>query len=717
MKKNLSNYVKILGPLIVALVVLWPTYTTYELEKKEKQAYAEAEAAETEIEILELKEKFRAEYGEDLEAAKNNALKLGLDLRGGMYVTLEVDLIKLIEETAQKDSKDEVFNKVIEKTTADAVNEDIDILEQFYINFDAIARPEGRSLITYFAVGNIKDASDEKIKEQLATNAEEAIEQAQEVIRQRIDKYGVAEPTIQLQGNRRIMLELPGVSDEREMSNLLETTARLEFTLVKNNSSIAKSFAKIDEILANENKLKEEIGSSETSDNAADNTSENIVENTTDDATTGEMALENSDDTASDVSSSMTDDNEVAEETNTATQDTSMAAQQERAEEYVKNHPFTMLFNTSIRAGDQSQDFTAGYENIPDDNGQFIFDFSITSQNLERFNLIMARSDVQEVLPYGITVRQAAKGFETKLNNGQPTTVYSLYAVKTEPSLVGDVIIDAAKNISPDDGKWVVNMTMNNEGAEKWATITGANVNKRIAIVLDGRVYSAPNVNQQITGGRSVIEGMANIDEANLLEIILKAGALKAPVKIMEKKFVGPSLGQDSISKGFNSSFVALFLVIIFMLVYYSKGGGVADIALTLNVLIILTILAALKGTLTLPGIAGIILTIGMAVDANILIFERIREELRKGRTIKSAVDEGFSKAMSAILDSNITTFLTGIILYLVGTGMIKGFALTLMIGIFGTLFTAVIVTRAIINISLSNGATHYGFGQPKTNN
>jgi preprotein translocase subunit SecD len=258
-------------------------------------------------------------------------------------------------------------------------------------------------------------------------------------------------------------------------------------------------------------------------------------------------------------------------------------------------------------------------------------------------------------------------------------------------------------------------MSMDDEGSDRWAQITGANIKKRIAIVLDDQIYSAPVVNQKIIGGNSQITGMADAEEARLLKIVLKAGALKAPVRMIEERVVGPSLGEDSIQKGLTSFLIAAILVILFMLFYYNAAGLIANLAIMINVLLILAILAAFQGTLTLPGIAGIILTIGMAVDANILIFERIREELLRGRSLRSAVDEGFGKALSAILDSNITTFLTGMILYFVGTGPIQGFALTLMIGILGTLFTGVYLSKKMFEILLARGITSFNFGQPKT--
>jgi preprotein translocase subunit SecD len=247
-------------------------------------------------------------------------------------------------------------------------------------------------------------------------------------------------------------------------------------------------------------------------------------------------------------------------------------------------------------------------------------------------------------------------------------------------------------------------MEMNSEGAAEWARITGANVNHRIAIILDGLVYSAPNVINKITGGRSQITGIGNLDEAKLLEIVLKAGALPAPVDIIEERTVGPSLGQDSISKGFNSVVIGYIIVGFFMIIYYRRAGTIAAASLVFTILFILGILAGFNATLTLPGIAGIILTIGMAVDANVLIYERIREELATGKTIKASIDSGFSKAYSAIIDSNITTFITGIILYQFGTGPVQGFALTLMIGIAASMFSALVIARLIFDFMVAKG-------------
>ncbi len=272
-------------------------------------------------------------------------------------------------------------------------------------------------------------------------------------------------------------------------------------------------------------------------------------------------------------------------------------------------------------------------------------------------------------------------------------------------------MINARSNIDPTNNTPVVYMEMNSDGSADWARITGANINKQIAIVLDNVVYSAPVVRSKITGGSSQIEGMANIQEAKLLEIVLKAGALPAPLSIIEERTVGPSLGEDSIQKGLYSSIIALILVAIFMIVYYRFAGSVADLALVFNMFVILGIMASFHATLTLPGIAGLILSIGMAVDSNVLIYERIREELAGGKPIKTAIEIGYKKAFSAIFDGHVTSIITAIILYQFGTGPIQGFALTLLIGLIANLFTAIVMTRIVFDVMTDKGKSTINFG------
>lgn len=312
----------------------------------------------------------------------------------------------------------------------------------------------------------------------------------------------------------------------------------------------------------------------------------------------------------------------------------------------------------------------------------------------------LRRPEVKNVLPDNVEFIFGAKPFSTQ--DGE--SIFRLFLVNKEAELTGGVIVDANANIDPQTTEPIVTMQMDSEGAREWARITGANIDKRCAIVLDNAIYSAPTIQGKIPNGSSRITGMGDMNEANLLQIVLKAGALPAPVDIIEERTVGPSLGQDSINQGFNSTMIGFFLVAVFMIFYYKKSGVVADLALFFTVIIIMGILAGFHATLTLPGIAGIILTIGMAVDANVLIFERIREELTTGKTAKAAVESGYANSYSAILDSNITTFFTGIILYQFGSGPVQGFALTLMIGIAASLFSAFVVTRLVFDMMVSSG-------------
>lgn len=709
MKSKIGKLAIIVVPIIAALIALYPTYNYSQLEKTRTDYLQRARQASNSADSLEIMNEFKKNYGQDYQTSKEKSLQLGLDLKGGMYVTMEVDVVKLLKETAQKEALDETFDKVLEATEKEAENSDESVVDIFARKFDQIAKPEGKSLISYFDLGDISNASDESILEELHKDADGAINQAQEVIRQRIDKYGVSEPNIQKQGSRRILLELPGVTDETQIRNLLETTARLDFKLVRNNVELVQSFKKIDEMLASGNK---DFNASAPDTTSKDTT--RVAENKVPAPKTN-TELKSAKDTAvkdSDVAST-TDTNKKVTKADTANPYSGLS---DKAAQnlYRKNHQFTTMFITSWSDGkptSRAQGVSYDIKSFPQQGNYY---FQIHEDSLAKLKIMLQDPKIKALLPFDTELAFQAKTEDTQAQKVTGQYI-DFYGLKSEPELTGDVIVDAGKNVDPTTNAWVVNMSMNSEGSEKWASITGANVGKRIAIVLDGNVYSAPNVNAKITGGSSQISGMANAKEANLLEIVLKAGALKAPVKIIEEKVVGASLGDDSISAGVNSTLFAFGIVILFMIMYYSRGGVVADLSLLVNILIIFTILASLGGTLSLPGIAGIVLTMGMAVDANILIFERIREELAKGRTLKSAIDEGFGKAMSAIIDSNITTFMTGLILYYVGTGLIRGFALTLMIGILSTLFTAILVSRSLIELQLSDGTkASFSFGQSK---
>ncbi len=702
MKGLIGKILTIVIPIIAAIILLYPTYEANQLQDKKDKVLQRAEQDSTSADSLARIERFEKVYGEDLEDAKDNRLKLGLDLKGGMYVTLEVNVVKMIEESAQREAKDKIFNQVIQATKEEAKISDENVIDIFLSKFNEIARPKGKSLLNYFSVTDFKDASEEKIIERLRENANDAIDQALEVIRQRIDKYGVAEPNIQKQGERRILLELPGVSDEEQVLQLLKTTARLEFNLVKNNHRIVKSFYKIDKLLVEQAKRRKK---------QKQDTSESAISGLSTTATPESDTLAAADSSQTVEESSSISDTTAAQ-ADTADPYAGMS-EEEAQKQYLEDHPFTTLFMTYyIPEAEDQQSMPVNYttDQFPK---QGTYSFTIYEQTIDKFNEILSRPEVKALLPADIKIAMEANPIQRILKENN-VKAYNFYALKAEPELTGEVITDARATFDPTTNQPIVTMGMNAEGSERWARITGANIGKRIAIILDGRVYSAPVVQVKITGGRSQITGMADAEEAHLLQIVLKAGALKAPVKIIQERIVGPSLGEDSIRSGVTSLALAAGLIILYMIFYYSIGGIIADFAVSLNIILIVSVLAAFKGTLTLPGIAGLILTLGMAVDANILIFERIREELRKGRSFRSAIDEGFGKAYSAIIDTNITTGITAMILYFLGAGPIQGFALTLLIGIFGTLFTGIMVSRAVIEIALAKGADSFSFGQPK---
>ena len=634
MKEFRFRLIIIVAAIALAVYLLYPTYLDYQnnkVIKKSLETYKEElKKSDPELTISETEKLVKTREDSILAVNpsfvkdKEDRIKLGLDLQGGMRVVLEVNTGKLLEKLAK--NPDETFRTVLENAKKESEQTDESIV-------DLVAKglqSKGIRLSRYF--GSIRD-DDDKIISELKKSTEDAVSRAMEIIRNRVDQYGVSEPSIQRQGTRRIIVELPGIAREEEAKHLLQGTALLEFRIVRDADFTFPIMQKIDNVLA---------GKYEDSTKAA---SENGEETATKD-TTG---------TASDTSEA-----ELSEE------------------EFKAKHPFFAI----VRIDPQGRS-AEGY---------------VPADERNKLEMILNRPDIQKVIPNNVEFKFSAK--TEKDANGKE--FYRLFLVNKEPELTGGVITDAQANIDPNTSTPIVTMTMNSEGATEWARITGANVGKRIAIMLDGAIFSAPVVKGKITGGRSQIEGMADLNEAKLLEIVLKAGALPAPVDVIEERTVGPSLGEDSINKGLTSVALGYILVGFFMIIYYRKAGTIAAAALIFTILFILGVLAGFKATLTLPGIAGIILTIGMAVDANVLIFERIREEMATGKTVKASIDSGFSRAYSAIIDSNITTFFTGIILYQFGTGPIQGFALTLMIGIATSLFSALVITRVILDMMVA---------------
>ncbi len=626
MKEFRSKLILILAFVGLSIYLLYPTYQDYqntkEIDKQLSNFAKEYKAKEPTIseaklkKLLAFKEDSIRVNNPDFKEAREKRLKLGLDLQGGMYLVLEVNTVKLLEKLAK--DPDDNFDAIMKEVEKEAKISGEDVV-------DIVARKlkeKGIRLSRYF--GSIRESDDQIIKK-LKEQEKDAVTRAIEIISNRVNQYGVSEPSIQPQGARRIIVELPGIAKEEEAKRLLQGRALLEFTLVKSPQLTFKIMNAIDKHLA---------------------------------------------DVLAPKDSTLLDSLAAKDSTGQLT-----------PEEFAIKHPFYAL----AMINPQSQ----------------VADAFVKEGNIAKLKNYLARPDVQKLIPDDVQFLFSAKPVTTTKEGEK---IYKMYLVNKKPELTGGVITDAQANIDPQTTAPIVTMQMNAEGARDWARITGQNINKRIAIVLDGVVYSAPVVKGKIAGGRSQIEGMADLEEAKLLEIVLKAGALPAPIEIIEERTVGPSLGQDSINKGFFSTVTGFILVAIFMIFYYRTSGAIADLALFLTLLFVLGILAGFHGTLTLPGIAGIILTIGMAVDANVLIYERIREELGTGKTLKAAVTAGFTQSYSAIFDSNITTFFTGIILYQFGSGPVQGFALTLMIGIVSSLFSALVVSRLIFDMMVKKG-------------
>lgn len=691
MKKNLSRIVITIVLIILSLYFLYPTYKDYTLNNELKKLTGQDSIDFVDKNNLELLD------------ARDKRIKLGLDLKGGMYVVLDVDIIKLLEDMAKK--KDEQLTVILADLKETSKNNDELILESFKIKL----KEKGLSLKSYY--GELRD-SDADIEAYLTKEIDNSLDRAVEIVRNRVDQYGVAEPQIQKIGNSRIIVELPGISNPIEVRKLLEGTALLEFKLIYEPQKVAKVFEAINKIMVGDTTVsKDSLSLSDVTDSLKKNTetlteskdtseksaaSNKEIKKDTKQSTTGKK------DTSKDVSKNIKDTSKQSKDTSKLTKDTSSPAddtslasdtgtqsdtseQQLSEEEFKAKYPFFTLVALNQESGTAD-----GY---------------VKDSDRDKVERLLKRDDVKNVIPNDLSFAWSNKTFDA---SGEK--IHVLYAVKKDPELTGKVITDAKSNIDPTSNTPIVTMEMDAEGSSDWARITGANINKRIAIVLDNVVYSAPVVRNKITGGNSQIEGMANVQEAKLLEIVLKAGALPAPVKIIEERSIGPSLGEDSIRKGISSSLAALFLVALFMIVYYKFGGSIADLALIINMLFIFGVMASLKATLTLPGIAGLILSIGMSVDTNVLIFERIREELGSGKPLRTAVDLGYKKAFSAIIDSHLTSIITGVILYQFGSGPIQGFALTLIFGLLANLFTAIIITHYIFDYMIEKGK-HISFG------
>lgn len=676
MKKNLFRIILTLVFITAALMYIYPTYQDYQINKEL--------AGLTGQDSLD----YVTKNADRIRSARDGRLKLGLDLKGGMYVVMDVDVVKLLEDVSKK-KDDPTLKQILDELRNISETSAEPILDIFKIKLSE----KGLTLKSFY--GEVRD-SESDIEKKLSYEIDNAIDRAVEIVRNRIDQYGVAEPQIQKIGGKRIIVELPGINNPGDVRKLLQGTALLQFQLLKDPETAVKVMQNINNVLVGKSitdsltnkslsgsdslKKNESLASKDTTKKETAGKNEIKKDTTKKDVTKKDTTKKDATKKESDKkdTSKKTDSSTLAGDTSSMS-DTSDANLSE--EEFKVKYPFFYMVRLNEQSGTAD-----GY---------------VREQDKEKVELILKREDVKAVIPSDVMFAWSQKSFEA---NGE--NIFTLYCLKKDAELTGAVIEDARSNIDPQSNTPIVSMSMSTEGSADWARITGANINKRCAIVLDGVVYSAPVIRSKITGGNSQIEGMGSVQEAKLLEIVLKAGALPAPLKIAEERSIGPSLGEDSIRKGLMSSFVALSLVALFMIVYYRTGGGIADIALVINVLFVVGIMASFKATLTLPGIAGLILSLGMAVDTNVLIFERIREEKESGKPLRTCIEIGYKKAFSAILDSHVTSIITGIVLYQFGTGPIQGFALTLLFGLGANLFTGLVITHFIFDAIVEKGKT-----------
>ena len=538
-------------------------------------------------------------------------IKQGLDLKGGIYIVLEVDLPQLVNNLAK--NKDKNFDLFLDELK----NEYNSSSGDFFTVFEQLADTKDLKLPRYFInYGKTK----EQIIAQLSLQSEDSIKRVIEILQNRVDQFGVAEPTIQKQGNNRVIVELAGIQDSERARDLLQSTALLELMIVKDIESTNALIRQLDSITS----------------------------------TSNEKVLNNN-------------ENEINE-----------------------------LFDTT-------------------NSGEFNFssllisvggNLAISSKNLVSYKDILSQDNVKQILDATNSTILTSNSPIVLVNEiGEEEEFYTLYHLFNNAELTGGVIEDAQMRLSQAGvtaGQAVVEVEMNTEGSREWARITGANINNRIAIVLDRKVHMAPVIRSQIFGGGTVIEGLDSIEEAEDIAIVLRAGALPVPVTIAEERTVGASLGADSVSKGTLSMGIGLLLVVIFIVLFYKMSGLIASFSVMWTLILLLGVLALLEATLTLPGIAGLILTVGMSVDANVIIFERIKEELRNGKSVRSAIDSGYERAITTIVDANLTTGIAAAVLYQYGSGPIKGFATVLFWGIIVSMFTAIIVTRFVFDFVTS---------------
>lgn len=593
------------------------------------------------------------------QQAKEREINLGLDLKGGMNVVLEVSVSDIIDALSGY-SQDPVFRQAIKLASEKQKNSQKDFVTLFGESFNELdpnARLAAIFLFEFKDKGITVNSTNEEVLSAIRTEAEAAIDRSFQILRTRIDRFGVTQPNIQrLATSGRILVELPGIKDPKRVRKLLQGTAQLEFWETYNFSELYTYFDDANKRLAKSIAL-----------------ADSLVAGTATNPTTGSDASVNE--------PAKTDSLSLAEQLKsdtTETKDKSFA-------EYAKENPLYAYLMPSYMQDEQGRYFPGNTARVG----------TALVKDTARINHMLRQ--VQGIFPRNMKLAWTVK--PRGGSDGQPG-VLELVALKTsrdgKSALGGEVIVDARQDYDQ-AGRVEVSIQMNSEGAKIWKRLTGENIGRQIAIVLDDYVYSYPVVNDEIPSGRSSISGGdMTIEEAQDLANILKAGKLPAPARILEEAVVGPSLGREAVNAGLWSFLIAFMMVLGYMWFFYNKAGLIANFALLTNIFFLFGVLASLGAVLTLPGIAGIVLTLGMAVDANVIIYERVKEEVKLGKGLRLAIEDGYKNAYSAIIDGNVTTLLTGIVLYTFGTGPVQGFATTLIIGILTSLFSAILISRIL---------------------
>ena len=660
--------------ILLALVCLYYLSFSFVTRKYYKEAaeYANGDPAKESFYLDSLANK-KVWFGAyTLKQCREMEVTLGLDLKGGMNVVLELNVPDVVRSLADN-NPDANFNKALDAAYARQATSQknyIDLFAEEYKKLDP-----GAHLAALFSTFELKDkitpqSSDAQVIAVLKEELQSAIDNSFNVLRTRIDRFGVVSPNIQrLETAGRILVELPGVKEPARVRKLLQGSANLEFWETYNLTEIGQQLTAADHALA------EALKSTKSSSSA----------------TTDTTATAAKSDLTAKADSSTSETDSLMAQINAESQQ-SPAAGQMTAEEYAKEHPLFALLQLNV-----------------DRTGRYLVPGPVVGYakktDMDKITEYLNRPEVKAVLPNNVLFRWSVKAMD---DNDQ---FYQLFALKVTnrdgtPALSGDVVTNAVADFAQQQigrPQYQVSMTMNAEGAREWARLTKENIKRSIAIVLDGMVYSAPTVQSEITGGQSQITGNFTQDEGKDLANVLKSGKMAASVNIVQEDIVGPSLGQEAINAGIISFALALILLMVYMCAMYGLlPGMIANGALVINIFFTMGILASFQAVLTLPGIAGMVLTLGMAVDANVLIYERSKEELRAGKPLARAIADGYSNAFSAIFDSNLTTIITGVVLFVFGTGPIRGFATTLIIGLISSFLTSVFITRLVYEALLA---------------